>query len=261
MQTVGLPDGPASGLEAFQELERFLSDAAEAHLGLSELERGSERRSRELVRLSLQAHVDARGDGDVGEAIVVSGPDGPVRLAYKRLHTRSVLTLFGEVRITRVGYGAPGREAIHPLDAELGLPERIYSYECQRRLISGAICGPFDEAIALVAEMTGLTVPKRSAEQIVREAGVDFDAFYAERAQAQTSGSGIRLVALCRGFVCSRACKSMFGLVLLWGVERVDRGRRGCGPVAGDAGAVGVAVGGGRRGRGGVLWRSGVGVL
>ena len=124
MQTVGLPDGPASGLEAFRELERFLFDAAEAHLGLSELERGSERRSRELVRLSLQAHVDARGDGDVGEAIVVSGPDGPVRLAYKRLHTRSVLTPFGEVRITRVGYGAPGREAIHPLDAELGLPER-----------------------------------------------------------------------------------------------------------------------------------------
>ena len=82
-----------------------------------------------------------------------------------------------------------------------------------------------------------------------------------QQAQAQTSGSGIRLVALCRGFVCSRACKSMFGLVLLWGVERVDRGRRGCGPVAGDAGAVGVAVGGGRRGRGGVLWRSGVGVL
>lgn len=76
MQTVGLPHGPASGLEAFQDLERFLADAAEAHLGLSELERGSERRSRELVRLSLQAHVDSRGEGDVGEAIVVSGPDG-----------------------------------------------------------------------------------------------------------------------------------------------------------------------------------------
>jgi len=202
MRTVGLPDGPASGLEAFQELERFLSDAAEAHLGLSELERGSERRSRELVRLSLQAHVDARGDGDVGEAIVVSDRDGRVRLAYKRLHTRSVLTLFGEVRIKRVGYGAPGREAIHPLDAELGLPERIYSYECQRRLVRGAICGPFDEAIALVAEMTGLTVPKRSAEQIVREASVDFDAFYAERAQAEVKpGRGEILVGAidCKG--------------------------------------------------------------
>ena len=203
MQTVGLPDGPASGLEAFGELERFLSDAAEAHLGLSELERGSERRSRELVRLSLQAHLDARGDGDVGEAISIPGQDGqPVRLAYKRLHTRSVLTLFGELRVTRVGYGAPGREAVHPLDAELGLPERIYSYECQRRLIRGVICGPFDEAIALVGEMTGITVPKRSAEQIVRDAGVDFDAFYAERAQADVKpGRGEILIGAidCKG--------------------------------------------------------------
>lgn len=108
-----------------------------------------------------------------------------MRLAYKRLHTRSVLTLFGEVRVTRMGYGAPGHAAFHSLDAELCLPERIYSYECQRRLIRGAICGPFDEAIALVAEMTGLTVPKRSAEQIVRDAAVDFDAFYTERSQTE----------------------------------------------------------------------------
>ena len=203
MQTVGLPGGPASGLEAFQALERFLSDAAEAHLGLSELERGSERRSRELVRLSLQAHVDSRGEGDLGAAIIVRRQDGrPLRLAYKRLHTRSVLTVFGELRITRMGYGAPGHEALHPLDVELCLPERIYSYECQRRLIRGAICGPFDEAIALVAEMTGLTVPKRSAEQLVREAGVDFDAFYAERAQAEVQpGRGEILVGAidCKG--------------------------------------------------------------
>ena len=81
----------------------------------------------ELVRLALQAHIDQRGDGEVGEAIVVQGPLGPVRLAYKRRHARPLLTLFGEVRITRIGYGAPGREAIHPLDAELRLPGRIYS--------------------------------------------------------------------------------------------------------------------------------------
>ena len=82
-----------------------------------------------------------------------------------------------------MGYGAPGREAIHPLDAELTLPGRLWSYECQRRLIRAVICGPFDEAITLVGEMTGTTVPKRSAEQLVQEAAVDFESFYAARAQ------------------------------------------------------------------------------
>jgi len=169
---------PASGIEAFRDLERYLSGAVG---GLAEIERESERRGREILRLALQAHIDARGDGDVGQAIVVVGEDGPVRLAHKRMHRRAVVTLFGEVSVTRVGYGAPGREAIHPLDAELMLPARVWSYECQRRLIRAVICGPFDEAIALIGEITGTTVPKRSAEQLVREAAVDFDSFYAAR--------------------------------------------------------------------------------
>ena len=186
MQPVDLAQRPASGLEALRDLERFLADAAEARLGLSELERGSERRCRELARLELQAHIDSRGVGDVGEAIIISGEDGqPLRLAYKRRHTRPVLSVFGEIRVTRTAYSAPGHEAIHPLDAELQLPARIWSYECQRRLIRGAICGPFDEAIAWLGEMTGISVPKRSAEQLVRDAAVDFDAFYEARAQGE----------------------------------------------------------------------------
>ena len=117
----------SSGIEAFQDLERWLSGQAAASAGLSELERESERRGREVLRLALQAHIDARGKGDVGEAIVLGGDDGQVRLAYKRVHARPLVTLFGEVKVTRMGYGAPGREAIHPLDAELMLPGRLWS--------------------------------------------------------------------------------------------------------------------------------------
>lgn len=194
--------GPASGIDAFWDLERFLEGAVEARLGLPEVERESGRRGRELVRLALQAHIDSRGEGDVGQAIVAQGADGPVRLAYKRLHTRPVLTLFGEVRVTRMGYGAPGRQALHPLDAELMLPDRIYSYECQRRLIKAVVCSPFDEAIGFVAEMTGFAVPKRSAEQLVREAAVDFEQFYAQRAGAEVTPARDEIVVAaidCKG--------------------------------------------------------------
>ncbi len=175
---------PRSGIEAFQDLERYLSGQAAASAGLSELERESERRGREILRLALQAHIDARGDGDVGAAIVLEDDHGPVRLAYKRVHARPLVTLFGEVKVTRMGYGAPGCEAVHPLDAELMLPGRLWSYECQRRLIRAVICGPFDEATALIAEITGTTIPKRSAEQLVQHAAEDFESFYAARAAA-----------------------------------------------------------------------------
>jgi hypothetical protein len=184
MRSVGQAPDEASALDAFGELERFLAEAGEARLSLSGLERGAEPRGRELLRLALQAHIDERGEGDVGEAIIVQGADGPVRLAYKRRHTRPVLTLFGEVRVTRIGYGSPGHETLHPLDQELMLPGRIYSYECQRRLTRAVVCQPFDEAIAFVAETTSIKVPKLSAEQLVREAAVDFEPFYAQRPAA-----------------------------------------------------------------------------
>ena len=49
----------------------------------------------------------------------------------------------------------------------------------------------FDEAVALVGEMTGVEIPKRSAEQIVREAAVDFDRFYTGRAAAKPTRAEI----------------------------------------------------------------------
>ena len=170
---------PASGLDAFRDLERWLSGQAALGSGMSEaLERESERQGREILRLALQAHIDARGDGDLGEAIDVADEHGrPVRLTHKRLHTRPLVTLFGEVRVTRMGYGARGREAIRsPRRAAVSpgpaVELRVSAPTDPRRGLQ-----PVDEAIALTAEITGTTIPKRSAEQLVQDAAVDFDTF------------------------------------------------------------------------------------
>lgn len=175
---------PANGNEALGDLDRYLDRAGRRRLGLAELERESVTRVREIGRLSLQAHVDARGEGDVGAALVVHGAAGPVRLAYKRRHTRRIVTMVGELTVTRIGYGAPGQASIHPLDAELRLPGRSFSYEVQRHLVRAAVCGPFDEAVHVVGELTGVAIPKRSSEQIVIDAACDVDSFYERRGAA-----------------------------------------------------------------------------
>jgi hypothetical protein len=184
---MGRAGRPGSTEEALWDLERFLHKAKRSRLGLSELEQGSEVRGRELLRRSLQEHLDARGDGDVGAALMLAGEGGPVRLSHKRLHARKILTIFGEVSVTRMGYGARGEESVHPLDAELCLPGRTYSYEIGRRLTRAVVCGPFAEAISLLFEMTGVRVPMRSAEAIVKDAAVDFDDFYALRSREATA--------------------------------------------------------------------------
>ena len=168
----------------FARMESWMLSEEALRLPLDAVEREQERRSREANRLLLQAHIQARGNGDVGPALAVvpKGGDGVVRLhSHRREQVRHVQTVFGEVEIVRAGYGAEGAASVHPLDAALALPQRFYSYELQRRLAKAAVQGPFEEAVERIEEATGVTVPKRSAEEMLKEAAVDFDVFYAER--------------------------------------------------------------------------------
>ncbi|MEK7862949.1 MAG: ISKra4 family transposase, partial [Chloroflexota bacterium] len=145
-----------------------------------------------------QAHVHARGTGDVGPAIEMTGKE-PAVLERLRTHERAVATVVGTVQVVRMAYVAPKRETVHPLDERATLPERRYSYELQRRVVLGAVQGPFDEACERVAEATGIVVPKRSAELLVRDAASDFDDFYAARTAPPAGQTGPILVAAIDG--------------------------------------------------------------
>lgn len=190
---------------AYREMEGWMMSDEAMKLPLAELEREQERRGREAQRLLLQAHLEARGTGDVGPALeVIRGgecDETTERLSERRLHSRQMHTIFGEVTVKRTGYGALGAEGIHPLDEQIQLPERSFTQEVQRRLVIGAIQGPFDEAIGRVNESTGLIVSKRTAEQVLRDAAVDFDAFYAQREVPVGANTGPILVCAvdCKG--------------------------------------------------------------
>lgn len=167
---------------------------------LETVEREVESRGREVLRLMLQAHMQARGTGDVGPRIVATDEDGAV-LERGRLHGRKVATVVGTIAVERTSYGAEGRESVHPLEESAVLPERRYSYELQRRVVLGAVQGPFDEACTRVSEATGVAMPKRSAEALVREAARDFDAFYEKRVAPPATETGPILAAAvdCKG--------------------------------------------------------------
>jgi hypothetical protein len=59
------PAASTTGLQAFRCLEAWLCSAPSKRLGLPQIERESERRGRELLRLLLQAHLDGRGSGQL----------------------------------------------------------------------------------------------------------------------------------------------------------------------------------------------------
>jgi hypothetical protein len=192
--TLARAKGAAAKAEAW-----LLSPAALA-LPLREVEVEQERRFREVNRLLLQAHLQARGLGDVGEAIALrrEGREEEA-LGRREVHRRGLVTIFGEVEVERLGYRARRGESVHPLDEELELPERSFSQEVQRRLAKAAVQGPYDEALERLEEATGVRVFKRSAEQVVRDAARDVDAFYEKRKPLPPAESGAVLVGAVDG--------------------------------------------------------------
>jgi hypothetical protein len=162
-----------------------------ARMDHSDLERLVRDGGREMMRKLLQAHLDSRGPGQA--AAQVRGADG-VEREQERSHDRALATLFGEVRVKRLGYGSEGVESLHPLDAELNLPQERYSYGLRRTAAEEVSKGAFDEAVKSLARETGTAIGKRQVEELARRAAQDFDAFYAQRAPPEADPTASVLV-------------------------------------------------------------------
>src|SRR3984957_11489138 len=173
----------------FSQLESWLASSCALQLPLHQIESQQQAKGREVQRLLLQAHLQHRGNGDIGPALQLQQADGPVLHSHRRLSTRSLTTVFGTVKLLRMGYSRPNAPGIFPLDKALALPARSFSYELQRRLVKAAVQNPFLESVQTIAELTGVSVSKRSLKEILPDAARDFDAFYQQRSVATAAGS------------------------------------------------------------------------
>ena len=173
---------------ARQDFERIVEhlDSEEAcSMTHSELERDLEKKGRELMRKLLQEHLDNRSPGKCNQP--VCGADGVERPCV-RPQKRKLETVFGTVSIERAGYGREGVESLHPLDAELNLPDERYSLELRRRVAEEAAKSSFDETLESIGKTTGGHIPKRQIEELVTRAAQDFDDFYETRHTAAATG-------------------------------------------------------------------------
>ena len=130
----------------FRNLEQWLMSTETLAMPMHEVEAEQLIRSREVNRQLLQAHVRARGDGDVGPrlALVVkeskpastdecedgcwpgtgvapsagTGPGAAEAPVFLRghLHAREIQTVFGNIDVDRRAYCRPGHQSLHPSD-------------------------------------------------------------------------------------------------------------------------------------------------
>ena len=124
--------------QKFYELTNTLQARHTLVMKFSDIEKLIENDGRELLRLLLQAHIDSRGTGNVGQS--VDGADGVIR-THKRIGERQIKSIFGEIECERLGYGNRCVDSLFPKDSHLNLPENSHSYELQRRVALEVIKG------------------------------------------------------------------------------------------------------------------------
>ena len=131
----------------------------------------------ELLRRFLQGYLDKRAK-DEPRLDEVEATDGPIRTQRRAGCQRTLMTIFGEVTVTRIRYGKPGTESLVPLDARLNLPNDKYSDGLRKLVAEEASLKSFDEVVLSITKLTAGEVPKQQAEQLVVAVSRDFENFY-----------------------------------------------------------------------------------
>jgi len=182
----------AAAKEQFEKLMGELRSQSARALEHGEVESLIAREGNELLRRMRQGYLDQRAQSEE-QLEGVMGADGQER-RHGRARSRALATVFGEVRVLRLGYSGARLDSVFPLDAALNLPPDQYSLGLRRKVASEVAKGSFDEAVKAIEEGTGAQVPKRQTEQLSRAVSVDFDEFYAS--QPMKTGTGLLVMSV-----------------------------------------------------------------
>ncbi|MGH7743526.1 MAG: ISKra4 family transposase [Steroidobacteraceae bacterium] len=171
---------------ARRELERLIGELVELERSFEEhgeIERHLSERGPEVMRLLLQGHLNRLWQAEEVREDVVGAQGTPHR--YARERCRTLMSVFGEVRVRRLGYSDHDIGSVFPLDARLNLPWERYSHGLRERLGEAVAAGSYETAVEQIGRHTGGQVPKRQAEQIAQVLAQDFDRFYHHAKRAE----------------------------------------------------------------------------
>jgi hypothetical protein len=178
----------------FDVMEKFFCSEEAKVFSHDEIEYRLRSDGRELVRLMMQEYLDLRSKSEKKLRVVHNAEGGAHRKS--RLLSRNLTTIFGRVRVQRLGYQADKMASLFPLSASLNLPKELYSFGVRQLVAEQAAKGSFDEVVKELTVQTGATVHKRQVEGLARSAAQDFDAFYAQRRLDTSEVSGEALLVL-----------------------------------------------------------------
>lgn len=142
-----------------------------------EIEAMLDREGKELLRRLLQGHLDLRANKEE-RVDSIMGSDGVERTHFREDCDRPLESLFGEVKVKRMGDSARGAGSIYPMDAELNLPPNKYSHGLRLRTAEEALKISFEGTVSAIEKHTGGKVPKRQSKELMGAVSQDVEEFY-----------------------------------------------------------------------------------
>ena len=141
--------GAENAEEAFARLQAWNRSPGALKAGAYDVEQELLQGGMEVLRHMLAENFRSRGIGDVGPFILLDEQEeeDAIQLGHRRLRGRNYESIFGTIRLERLGYNARRQQSVHPLDEVLNLPQRKYSYVLQERGVRWCGHGPFDESL------------------------------------------------------------------------------------------------------------------
>ena len=121
MEALDVETSRAEGEQSLQALITFVRDNA-GKLAAHEAEQGIFKRLLPMGLAAMKRSCAQRGPGDGGPA--VTRADGVLLPREQQLRGRDSWSIFGQFKVLRTCYRAPGAPGIFPLDAQGNLPER-----------------------------------------------------------------------------------------------------------------------------------------
>ena len=107
------------------------------------------------------------------------------RLIYSGQPSRQYVSLFGSVEMKRYHYWKKGQSGVHPLDAVLSMPDRIYS-DCVQELLSAMeVWMPQGQTLDLVTRWFDLSIPKKSLQDSATDQAEHMATYYAQQPPVQ----------------------------------------------------------------------------
>jgi len=152
---------------------------------LDEVEKGLFSELLALGQHLMGVFIASQGKGYTGTTTTViehsKGEGQTVELDYHDDRSIEYLSIFGPIEIKRSYYYSKGYGGLCPLDGDLNLPDRKYSYLLQRWLSSYCVKGTYDEGIKDLEALLGISVPKRSIQEIMQEVSEKTEDFWEQQ--------------------------------------------------------------------------------